>query len=513
MSQGTHASKAQHRSTERPLSVERLPGGGALFLCDVGAAAPVPNDRLHVPPVADEEPVVALREGEHAVLFLRGCTVPTEEGKPQVESPAPAPGSSPPANGSSPTKHPTEAPSGAVEAPSGAVATPALLPTAEVKEGRVEPDSKQASVRPGSISDEDTLDNAPTPLSGSSYHDTVIDPHPPVPSPREAATASPPRLAAPPDVALPLGEPFTGEATNIEERSLGSFSHGGPPEVVIDKQNQDFAFHREMRAPNGDTWVLCGVADGVGQATWSSRAARQVAAGFILGVNDFFSDARVQDLPDGLVRDGSARLLASLVHARVRHRIEEDATFLRAEGYVDPTWSPTMYAQTFENGPNAEANIRAKWFQSTLLAAALGPRGGFVLLLGDGFARVDRELDGGRTDVKRLACSAPHITLDLPERQVQAAIYRVLPNGAIRLGVMFTTDGVSDSSPTTLADVTRGCRSLPGTEERHPLERVFFTSAGECGRVLEDLAIRPADVAARDNMSIAFARCGVLREK
>jgi hypothetical protein len=331
---------------------------------------------------------------------------------------------------------------------------------------------------------------------------------PPPPLQRRGDRALPPNLVAdpPPPVAPPEGlVSFHGEPQAPAQRCFGSASHAGPPEVAQDKGNQDFAFHLELPGPDGAPWVLCGVADGAGEGTWSSRASQQAAAGFIEGVRDFFASADCPRDEAGLRGDRWSVPLAERIHGRLRARLSADADLLRRGGFVDPTWDPHEYARCFLDAPDAEATIRAKWLQTTLLAAALGPYGGFALFIGDGFARVDRQFEGGRWESSPGLSPTPPVTMEISDAQVRACLTRLLPRGARGLGVLLTTDGVSNSTEAALERAIEGAAILEGYGAKPPpLERVRLASSQECMRVLERLARMPQGLADRDNMSIAF---------
>ena len=312
---------------------------------------------------------------------------------------------------------------------------------------------------------------------------------------------------APPEVAPPAGigrwciEPSAGDG-----RHYGSFSHAGPREVAVDKGNQDFAFHLEL--PRGDArWVLCGVADGVGQGTWSARAARHAVAGFVEGIDEALGDSAFPHTAEQLLGSAWPVVVARHVHRHISDRLHRDARLLREGGFIDPTWSASVYQQQFLAGRYSDTRIRSRWLQTTLLATAIGPHGGLALFLGDGFARVDRRMPDGRWLSSPGLDPTPAVSLDLQEQQVFGGLIRLAQREGTRIAVLLATDGVSDSKDAALVAATDGCALLPGYEQRPPLERVQLLSSGECERVLSRLATQPASLAARDNMSMAFASC------
>jgi hypothetical protein len=284
---------------------------------------------------------------------------------------------------------------------------------------------------------------------------------------------------------------------------FGSFSHAGPPEVEADKGNQDFAFHLDLRAPDGSCWALVGVADGVSQATWSSRAARHACAAFIESVAALSSAPTFPSTAVKLARDDWPDVLSRVFHEHLRARMEGDRHFLFEGKYLDPTWAAQAYRDKFLSGSDAFASTAREWFQTTLLAAALGPEGGFALLLGDGYARIDRRFSDGRVDRGAGLDRTSMISLSLTQAQVREGIVRLAPKGAIELGVLLATDGVSRSLETAVVAALHAAALTPSPGADPPLDRVSFPTSEVCGSFLDALAREPA--ADRDNMSVAFA--------
>ncbi len=314
----------------------------------------------------------------------------------------------------------------------------------------------------------------------------------------------------PPEVEPPAGFVWSSEPGAGGSRRFGSATHPGPADIAQDKGNQDFAFHLEVGGPNETHWVLCGVADGVGQGTWSARAARHAAAAFIEAVGKFLVTSHCPRNESELRDDSWSHVLADSIYTHIQQRLEHDAAFLRREKFVDPTWDAREYVRHFIDDADAETAIRAKWFQTTLLAAALGPYGGFALFMGDGYVRIDRQLPGGEWTSSAGLTPTPPITMGIVEPQVRASLNRLLPRGARCIGVLMTTDGVSNSTATALERAFDASAMLDGGSDKPPLERVRFASSDECMRALERLAAMPPELADRDNMSVAFGACDLV---
>jgi hypothetical protein len=309
------------------------------------------------------------------------------------------------------------------------------------------------------------------------------------------------------DVPPPLGRvAWCSEPACPGLRRFGSASDAGPATAESDKGNQDFAFHLEIEAPGPATWVLVGVADGVSQATWAARGARHASAAFLEAFVDLSQHADFPRDEVTLASEAWSRTLARSFHRRVLERMTSDRDRLLAERRVDPTWARELFEKTFLDGPGA-ARETMKWFQTTLLAAALGPQGGFALFLGDGFARIDRRMrDGAWQSSSGLDPTRP-VSFGLSEAEVFTGIARLSQRGAVEMGVLVTTDGVSKSSATGKARAMGGMGRLPGVPATsdEPLEQFAPATSDECARFLRTLASMPPELADVDNMSVAFA--------
>lgn len=314
-----------------------------------------------------------------------------------------------------------------------------------------------------------------------------------------------PASGDPPDVPHPGGRSgWCSEPREPERRRFGSATDPGPATAASEKGNQDFAFHLEIEVPGSATWVLVGVADGVSQATWSARGARHASAAFVEAFMDLSAHPDFPRDEASLGREEWSRVLAGSFHRRVIERMERDRDALLAERRVDPTWAPELFARTFWDGANAAREL-AKWFQSTLLAVAIGPHGGFALFLGDGFARVDRRTrDGAWQSSPGLDPTRP-VSFGLKEHEVFAGLERLPQRGAVEMGVLVTTDGVSKSSAEGKSRAMEGMGCLPVVPDPdEPLTRFAPASSEQCALFLRALAAMPPPLADVDNMSVAF---------
>ena len=300
---------------------------------------------------------------------------------------------------------------------------------------------------------------------------------------------------------------WTVEPRAPHVRRFGGATHVGPPWVAKDKDNEDFVFYLEMPVDD-EPWVLAGVADGVSSATWSARGARHASAAFIETFDWFCRQASFPRTEEQLKERAWGPLMAREYHRSVRERLEADRRFLLEGRHIDPSWSPDFYTRKYLSGPQGLSDTEA-WFQSTLLAVALGPNGGFALLLGDGFVRVDRRYGDGSWECARSieAQTRPGhvVSLSLTQAEVFACLARLAPRGAAEIGVLLATDGVSNSTEEGLERAFAGLGVHEATGAGHPLDRVVLKSSHECRGALERLAALPKELIDPDNMSLAFA--------
>jgi len=288
---------------------------------------------------------------------------------------------------------------------------------------------------------------------------------------------------------------WLGSASQTDVYSFGCASHPGPAVILKDKGNQDFAFAIE-RAVAGETWAIAGVADGASQSTWAARGARHAAAAFI-DAFDEFSNNPPRTERDFSESEGWVDHFAEAFHGCLRRRLSGDYHYLLHGEFVDPTWDQQLYRETFLP-PSQDKNTDG-WFQSTLLAVALGPVGGFGLFLGDGYYRIDR--DGG-TETHEDRPETHPATLRLLRKHI--VVTRLQLRGTSRLGVVVATDGVSKSAPDVLLKaMTLSDTCVDKTSEQSPLKSLVLRAPADCARFLGALSKLPN--AELDNMSIAFA--------
>jgi serine/threonine protein phosphatase PrpC len=279
------------------------------------------------------------------------------------------------------------------------------------------------------------------------------------------------------------------ESLHTRTLRFGCHSHRGPEWTWVDKENEDFAFAAVRRARNGDPWVLAGVCDGVGNSTWSERGAKHAAAAFLEVVTSRLGERH--GLAEEMQRTDGKHAFATAFQRRVQDLLEADARLLLEGRYLHSSWKEDVYDRTFLRGRDA-AERRAEWLQTTLLATALGPRGGFALLLGDGFVRVDRHRKGKEVRRKVIPLQADErapehrVSLALTVSDVEQSLRGVLPEQSDRIDMILATDGVSKSP-------------------RHGLEDRVFEGEGDCRRFLDELAGRAKGDVESDNMSVAFA--------
>lgn len=335
-------------------------------------------------------------------------------------------------------------------------------------------------------------------------------------APMDAAPAATPESAMPTNVdadeGVPMGRIEAPDGTVAEGRTW----QGPPPseesqyrfgcssivgsQVVIEegKDNDDFAFCLQTHDVSGEVWLLCGVADGVGNAAWARRAAKHSCSSFIRVIEQQLrQDAGPQWWCDPKTLDRLSEELCRLL----LQRLNADLQIAVAQRVVDPSWQdPDFFRRYFFDVEDAAKQRQGRWFQTTLQAGALGPCGGVLIFLGDGMARLDlltggelgwqhRELDPppppaqppGRRSPPRL------VSLNLTPEVVRAGMLPIDPSGALGYGLVLATDGVSKSP-------------------KHGLLTAHLENMSDCGIYLRALASRPEDEVQADNLSVAFAR-------
>lgn len=271
------------------------------------------------------------------------------------------------------------------------------------------------------------------------------------------------------------------------EGHFGCASHRGPP--TVDKGNQDFAFALARSDCAGASWVLAGVCDGVTQSPWSERGARHAAAAFIEIVTEALG--RSVEFANEILEPEGKRDFAMRYQRRLLERLNADGQRLQTRRVPDPEFGEPLYRKAFLDAPGAEK--REAWFQTTILATALGPRGGFALLMGDGCLRLERTQADGPVQRKEVPLqsdpSKPErfVGTQLSVVDVLSGIRGILPEGASELRVVLSTDGVSKTP-------------------EHGLEAANLEDTAACEAFLHGIATR-GDVkrVESDNMSVAFA--------
>jgi hypothetical protein len=285
----------------------------------------------------------------------------------------------------------------------------------------------------------------------------------------------------------PEGSRVWIEGNAHAEGEVACASHRGPEKIHADKDNEDFAFSITMESPTNEVWFLAGVCDGVTQSPWSDRGARHVAECFVEVVRSALTK---HDLAAAIQTTDGKRQFAEEFRQVLLRRFQADGQDLQVKRAIDPKFGESLFKKAFLDSPTA--HLREAWFQTTILATALGPHGGFVLFIGDGYLRVDRKRADGSIQQKELELQRDSkqpervVSTGLSLQDVLVGIRGLPPDGASEIRVIVATDGVSKSP-------------------RHGLDAVRLTDAVSCNTFLEQLAQRPDTEVEPDNMSIAFA--------
>ncbi len=270
---------------------------------------------------------------------------------------------------------------------------------------------------------------------------------------------------------------------------FGCSSHRGPEKV--DKENEDFAFALHHCDRASAAWALIGVADGVSGSTWGERGAEQASASFIAvlcQLLDHYEDLERQMLDPGF----REQIFAAALYANLQKRLFLDEREIVRNGILHPTWGADAYRAMFFEGPNADAERRG-WFQTTLLAAALGPRGGFALMLGDGFARVTRRFADGSLQRRPLETQktneqgGPSVLISrwLQPYEIADSLVWLPTQDAMEFELLLATDGLQNTPESGL-------------------DTLELRTTDDCRKYLESVASRPEGQVDQDNMSIAF---------
>ena len=119
-----------------------------------------------------------------------------------------------------------------------------------------------------------------------------------------------------------------------------------------------------------------------------------------------------------------------------------------------------------------------------MLAAALGPKGGIALTIGDGLVRWDRRQTGPWQSqwIEPSAVASARLQLgtgrvvstEIEESLVRSSLHRLPAAGAHEMRILMASDGV-------------------GNSVQHSLESTWFDSTGECARYLLHLAANLPD--------------------
>lgn len=286
----------------------------------------------------------------------------------------------------------------------------------------------------------------------------------------------------------------------VHEVHCGGHSHQGP---VADKGNQDFQFAHLHQAHDRSVWALFGVADGVSGGAWARRGAEHLSYAFLEAAVELLASPAAPSTESTFQSNEWFAVLGDAVQRRHAARVEDDFERILRAGCADATYEPTYYRDTFL-GPNGRKNARDAFFQSTLLACALGPVGAICLAIGDGYGRVTRERDGAPPEIVQLIEPTAPATMTLELAEVRAGLMRVARKEARRMSFLFTTDGVSNSSREGLSEAFAGLGRASAPLDAHPLDALSPASSEECELALSRLARMPQPRADQDNMSIAF---------
>src|SRR5262249_51640025 len=149
----------------------------------------------------------------------------------------------------------------------------------------------------------------------------------------------------------------------------------GPQSLEPDKvQNEDFALAGTIEADDG-AFPFGIVADGVTSKTfWPARASRIAAFCAYEALKSAIAEGWRPERGDAAEVD----LLLQKVADSIERGFAQDRSALHEAQAVPSKWDEAVYRQ--------HADKQQFWYQTTLLLAVLGPKGGWFVFCGDGGA-------------------------------------------------------------------------------------------------------------------------------
>jgi hypothetical protein len=231
-----------------------------------------------------------------------------------------------------------------------------------------------------------------------------------------------------PSLAPRLTDEEICELTSPHPKIAVAATFTGPPQDKT--QNQDFSLTAVLRGPRNEPWAFATVADGVSTKTfWPARASR------ISALTAFQTVRRA--ICSGF--DGSDEQLDKLRHDLANNllrNLRRDQELLQKKEFHPQGWAPNVYRDYIGHSEY--------WYNSTLLAACLGPREGFVLWAGDGGIHILK--DGGKQDTTALQSTDDLAVGTFVSLKVTSAQFRIArisyPRRSGRVEVYLASDGV-----------------------------------------------------------------------
>ncbi len=206
---------------------------------------------------------------------------------------------------------------------------------------------------------------------------------------------------------------------------IGPLASDGKP---VKKSNEDYAFATELKTDEG-IWLIGGVADGVSSSIWSDLGSMLASISFIETmqkiIDERFSLAEI--------KSEFSNLFLSTWNSNVRYLFDK----MTREGAIPPGVPEYDYKNlhTFD-----------RFFHTTILAGALGPEFGLMLVHGDGI--IEARANGLYQPASRIIRTTSHeAPLQLsPDMSDKVAVETLEYEPDMRnFEIRCATDGVNNS--------------------------------------------------------------------
>lgn len=245
--------------------------------------------------------------------------------------------------------------------------------------------------------------------------------------------------------------------------------------------NEDAALATELLI-NDVIYLIDAVADGVSNSPWSK-------VGSLLACQVFYETAEeiLKTFPDPVTEmDNFSAAFSKSFCIRWKALTGRALRSIQGNHYADPKILSQSDLSNF--------------FQTTLQASILGPQGGIILEIGDGFTRITRKFDDDRPDKNNVlklpldppkgwkVTDVPVLIMDANEALIVNYLRKIPPDGACEIKIVHSTDGIKNSP-------------------ENYLDSINLTSREDCMNFITKIAARSLDsknAPCVDNMAVSF---------